>query len=82
MNVAPLQDAARRWGEHDATLNLGRQQHRAGGRARRMGTTCVKLPFGGCANSDPDEVRIPRLQWLALAIGSCAALAGFLAWML
>jgi hypothetical protein len=35
----------------------------------KMGDTRVVLPCGGCASTNANEVRSPRLGWLAWAIG-------------
>ena len=29
---------------------------------RKMHTTCVRVPFGGCVSSNPEEARAPRWQ--------------------
>ena len=47
--------------------------------SRSMGATRVRLPFGGCASTEAEEVQMPGLSWLVWA----AIVAGCLfVWLL
>lgn len=45
---------------------------------RLMAETRVRLPFGGCASSNPEEVRAPRWKTRLIAVGASIAVAWLL----